>query len=94
MPYRWDYLQETAKHAEVLRMVRDASPETQHYYRLGRHMEGNNEENWVARWFLWHAFRYRDNRPNDNKPRVEVPTMQQGYAGEGQTVERMLQICL
>ena len=22
------------------------------------------EENWVAEWFLWHSFRFRDNRNN------------------------------
>jgi hypothetical protein len=58
-PYRWDEISETAKHLQVLQVVRTASIETQYYYALGRYTTSVNEENWVARWFLWHSFRYR-----------------------------------
>ncbi|CAN9084252.1 unnamed protein product [Alternaria alternata] len=32
---------------------------------MGRYWTQVNEENWVARWYLWHSFRYRDNRPRE-----------------------------
>ncbi|EMD68239.1 hypothetical protein COCSADRAFT_33187 [Bipolaris sorokiniana ND90Pr] len=64
-PYRWDEISETAKHSCVLTVVRDACPETRPYYYMGCYRTAVNEENWVARWYLWHSFRYRDNRPRD-----------------------------
>lgn len=58
-PYKWDELSETAKHARILTTVNQAQPATRPYYYMGRYMTNVNEENWVARWYLWHAFRYR-----------------------------------
>ena len=58
-PYRWDEISETAKHTYVLMVVRDACPETRPYYYMGCYRTAVNEENWVARWYLWHSFRYR-----------------------------------
>lgn len=58
-PYRWDEISETAKHSCVLMVVRDACPETRPYYYMGCYRTAVNEENWVARWYLWHSFRYR-----------------------------------
>lgn len=58
-PYRWDEISETAKHSCVLTVVRDACPETRPYYYMGCYRTAVNEENWVARWYLWHSFRYR-----------------------------------
>jgi len=67
-PYRWDELSETSKHLHILMIVRDACAETRPYYDIGRYMLHVNEENWVARWYLWHSFRYRDNRPRERVP--------------------------
>ena len=58
-PYKWDEISETAKHWEILTVVNNAGPHTRPYYNLGRYMTNVNEENWVARWYLWHSFRYR-----------------------------------
>jgi hypothetical protein len=58
-PYKWDEISETAKHAEILTVVANAGPQTRPYYGMGRYMTNVNEENWVARWYLWHSFRYR-----------------------------------
>ncbi|EMD93569.1 hypothetical protein COCC4DRAFT_132538 [Bipolaris maydis ATCC 48331] len=58
-PYLWDEISETAKHSCVLMVVRDACPETRPYYYMGCYRTAVNEENWVARWYLWHSFRYR-----------------------------------
>lgn len=58
-PYKWDEISETAKHAGILTLVNHAGPQTRPYYEMGRYMTNVNEENWVARWYLWHSFRYR-----------------------------------
>jgi hypothetical protein len=39
--------------------VNNAPPHTKYYYTLGQYQTNVNEENWVARWYLWHSFRYR-----------------------------------
>jgi hypothetical protein len=36
------------------------------------------EENWAIRWFLWHSFRYRDNRKDENRG----PRAGQAYGSE------------
>lgn len=58
-PFKWDQISETAKHREILAIVAGASPQTGPYYTYGRYQTNVNEENWVARWYLWHSFRYR-----------------------------------
>ena len=58
-PYKWDEISETAKHYEILTVVNNAGPQTRPYYVMGRYVTNVNEENWVARWYLWHSFRYR-----------------------------------
>ncbi|KAF1845276.1 uncharacterized protein K460DRAFT_405540 [Cucurbitaria berberidis CBS 394.84] len=75
-PYKWDEISETAKHLEILTVVNNARQETRPYYHLGRYMTNVNEENWVARWYLWHSFRYRDNRP-----RSTANNGSEGYGG-------------
>ncbi|GAB7364507.1 hypothetical protein MBLNU230_g5316t1 [Neophaeotheca triangularis] len=62
VPYSYSQISETVLHREILRVYREARPETKMYYNLGRDTEGVNEENWVIRWLIWHVFRYRDNR--------------------------------
>ncbi|KAJ4991904.1 hypothetical protein SVAN01_02499 [Stagonosporopsis vannaccii] len=76
-PYKWDEISETAKHFEILTVVNNAGPHTRPYYNMGRYMTNVNEENWVARWYLWHSFRYRDNR--DNRARGTTATGNQAY---------------
>jgi hypothetical protein len=58
-PYKWDEISETAKHREILTLANNARPELKYYYALGQYQTNVNEENWVARWYLWHSFRYR-----------------------------------
>ncbi|ORY13053.1 hypothetical protein BCR34DRAFT_481605 [Clohesyomyces aquaticus] len=67
-PYKWDEISETAKHREILNIVNFADYRTRPYYEMGRYVTGVNEENWVVRWYLWHSFRYRDNRDHGRKP--------------------------
>ncbi|KAF1911266.1 hypothetical protein BDU57DRAFT_543167 [Ampelomyces quisqualis] len=78
-PYKWDEISETAKHRETLTMVNNAPPHTKYYYAMGRYQTNVNEENWVARWYLWHSFRYRDNR--DTRSRATTGAGNGGYGG-------------
>ncbi|CAD0014565.1 unnamed protein product [Aureobasidium pullulans] len=50
---------------ELMKIYREASPETKTMYEKGHDTESFNEENWIIRWMLWHVFRFRDSR---NKP--------------------------
>lgn len=82
-PYKWDQLSETAKHAEILRIYNMASPYTRYYYDKGRYTTQVYQgvfvdENWAIRWFLWHSFRYRDNR-DTRAPRADSS---QGFGGK------------
>ncbi|KAF2739773.1 hypothetical protein EJ04DRAFT_294376 [Polyplosphaeria fusca] len=63
-PYKWDQLSEMAKYSAQKDLAKYASEYTKPYYEQGWWTNGDNEENWVARWYLWHSFRYRDNRDN------------------------------
>ncbi|KAF2626175.1 hypothetical protein BU25DRAFT_459714 [Macroventuria anomochaeta] len=79
-PYKWDEISETAKHYEILTVVNNAGPQTRPYYGMGRYVTNVNEENWVARWYLWHSFRYRDNR--DNRTRGAANNGNRAYGGK------------
>lgn len=57
-------IKETAMHREILQIYRRASEKTKVVYELARDIDGVEEENWIIRWLLWHAFRYRDQRNN------------------------------
>ncbi|KXS97652.1 hypothetical protein AC579_1170 [Pseudocercospora musae] len=60
-------INETAMHSEILQIYHRATPSTKAVYDLGRDTDGLEEENWIVRWLLWHAFRYRDTRNNRNR---------------------------
>ncbi|KAH7135956.1 hypothetical protein B0J11DRAFT_576511 [Dendryphion nanum] len=66
-PYRWDEISETEKHREILRIVHTAEKGPKYFYDKGKYFD-TVEENWVVRWFLWHSFRYRDNRDRTITP--------------------------
>jgi hypothetical protein len=55
-----------------------ATSRTKHFYSFGHYKErssmGENEENWIIEWFLWHSFRYRDNRDRSGSAASAVPT--------------------
>ncbi|KAH7396707.1 hypothetical protein DE146DRAFT_756413 [Phaeosphaeria sp. MPI-PUGE-AT-0046c] len=82
-PYKWDEISETAKHREILTLVNNARPPTNYYYAMGRYQTNVAEENWVARWYLWHSFRYRDNR--DTRSRTATGN---GGSGHGRDPPR------
>lgn len=82
-PYKWDEISETAKHNQILLIVAGAQPQTRPYYQVGRYMTKVAEENWVARWYLWHAFRYRDNRVPKSRSAAANAGTQPPYTAGG-----------
>lgn len=54
-------------HREILKIYHRASAQTKAVYNEGHDTEVCEEENWVIRWLLWHAFRYRDQRNNKRR---------------------------
>ena len=67
----WDKVGTTAIWKEKLNIVREASPSTKPYYDMGvfySGQDGQDLDNWVAEWFLWHSFRYRDNTARIARP--------------------------
>jgi len=73
-PYSADMMTETAMHREVMNIWKLASNETKSYYNYGHTQSTANVDNWVIRWLVWHAFRYRDNRNNRASTTPEEPT--------------------
>ncbi|KAI4736630.1 hypothetical protein E4T50_12864 [Aureobasidium sp. EXF-12298] len=51
-PYSNIQICESAVHNEILRIYREASPETKFIYEKGHDTESFNEENWIIRWML------------------------------------------
>ncbi|THW79477.1 hypothetical protein D6D19_01176 [Aureobasidium pullulans] len=55
-PYSNIQICESAIHAEILKIYREASPETKTMYEKGHDTESFNEENWIIRWMLCKSF--------------------------------------
>lgn len=83
LPYSYSQISETVLHWEILRIYREARPETRPYYDLGHDTEGITEENWVIRWLIWHVFRYRDNRNRHRRTDSPSETLPDGDPGSG-----------
>lgn len=84
-PYRWDDLQETYRHRERMSIVARAGPRTRLYYQEGQY--GTTVvDNWVADWFLWHSFRFRDNRTTIDPPRGVTTT--HNSSARGKTIQQ------
>lgn len=79
-PFQYSQLMETSIHVEILAMVRDASPVTQATFQRGVYRKGDNEENWIARWCLWHAF--RNSRSTSSGGAQGQPTAQATVNGD------------
>jgi len=77
-PYKWDEISETAKHQGILELAHGSGQDTRRFYDEGRYITTAAEENWVARWYLWHAFRYRDNRDPRGKAMANEKARVQG----------------
>jgi len=61
-PYSASDVTEAAMRREVQTIYYLASLQTRQWYDRAICQEGVNWDNWIIRWCLWHAFRYRDSR--------------------------------
>jgi hypothetical protein len=60
-PYDWSDINEKSKDDAMSRIARGGDQYTNYYWNLAPF--GAAEcPNWIARWFLYHKFRYRDGR--------------------------------
>lgn len=59
-PYDWSDIQEKSKDEAMKAISRGGDMYTDYYWRLAA--ETDDCPNWIARWFLYHKFRYRDGR--------------------------------
>ncbi|KAH7397533.1 hypothetical protein BKA64DRAFT_554919, partial [Cadophora sp. MPI-SDFR-AT-0126] len=64
-PYDWSDIQEKAKDTAMGLMAQRGDQYTAYYWDLGA--SAGNSPNWVAKWFLYHKFRYRDGRNRTQK---------------------------
>jgi hypothetical protein len=60
-PYKWGEISDTGKWNKTLEMVDNATADLKEYYNLGEYKTEVVRENWVAKFYLWRSFRYRDN---------------------------------
>ncbi|RDW68266.1 hypothetical protein BP5796_08923 [Coleophoma crateriformis] len=67
-PYDWCDILEKSKDEAIERIAKGGDSHTSYYWRLAASTE--DCPNWIARWFLYHKFRYRDGR-NRNATRKE-----------------------
>ncbi|EKD17742.1 uncharacterized protein L3040_008072 [Drepanopeziza brunnea f. sp. 'multigermtubi'] len=66
-PYDWSDIKEGSKD-EAMKMIAGRGDQyTQYYWDLGN---AGKDENWIAKWFLYHKFRYRDGR---NRAHQKLP---------------------
>lgn len=59
------------------------------YWELGQDDESDDCVNWIARWFLYHKFRYRDGRKRGRNNR-EVDSK---LSGSSITQQRQVAVC-
>ena len=64
-PYDWSDIQERAKDDAMAMIAQRGDQYTAYYWDLGT--SRGNSPNWVAKWFLYHKFRYRDGRNRNQK---------------------------
>ncbi|RDW65015.1 hypothetical protein BP6252_10666 [Coleophoma cylindrospora] len=67
-PYDWCDILEKSKDEAIERIANSGDSHTSYYWKLAVSTE--DCPNWIARWFLYHKFRYRDGR-NRNATRRE-----------------------
>lgn len=68
-PFTFCQIREEALLTEIRYIYDSATPRTKVVYDLAGRSEGTEpHDNWVIRWLLWHAFRYRDSRNNKAQP--------------------------
>lgn len=66
-------ISEDTFNAEIIRIYKVAQPATKSIYDLGQSFTQPALPNWIIRWMLWHSFRYRDGRSNNQTRADETP---------------------
>jgi len=61
-PYDWSDITENAKFDAITKLCTSDDAHTSQYWGLAEASRSDNCPNWIARWFLYHKFRYRDGR--------------------------------
>jgi hypothetical protein len=59
-PYDWSDIQEKSKDEAMMLIAQSGNNQTKYYWDLAAPTP--DCPNWIARWFLYHKFRYRDGR--------------------------------
>ncbi|KAH8819940.1 hypothetical protein F5884DRAFT_661813 [Xylogone sp. PMI_703] len=59
-PYDWNDIAEKSKDEAIIRIAQGGNEYTSYYWNLATPTP--DCPNWIARWFLYHKFRYRDGR--------------------------------
>ncbi|EPE32233.1 hypothetical protein GLAREA_07366 [Glarea lozoyensis ATCC 20868] len=67
-PYDWSDIRDRSKDEAYIRIAQSGDAHTSYYWNLAEPTE--DCPNWIARWFLYHKFRYRDGR-NRNPARAD-----------------------
>lgn len=61
-PYDWSDITEKAKYEAMALLARSGDSQTSNFWDLAASSTTDTCPNWIARWFLYHKFRYRDGR--------------------------------
>jgi len=61
-PYDWSDIMEKSKDEAMKAIAHGGTPHTNYFWDLGKPIRPDKDPNWVAKWFLYHKFRYRDGR--------------------------------
>lgn len=60
--YAYTQIDKSIIHKAIVSIYNRAGAETRALYDRGREVGGEEENNWIIRWMLYHCFRYRDGR--------------------------------
>jgi len=71
-PYDWSDIVEKAKDKAMEKIARSGDAHIRFYWDLA--VPTSECPNWIARWFLYHKFRYRDGRNRTLGSRAEGPS--------------------
>ena len=66
-PYDWSDITEQAKYDAAANLARSRDSRTAPYWELGN--SSTSDSNWIAIWFIYHKFRYRDGRNRSRDPK-------------------------
>jgi len=81
-PYDWNDFKEQWKDEAVNRIARGGDQYTNYYWSLASQQD--NCPNWIARWFLYHKFRYNDSRSRRHRERhsKHISVRRQKFKGQ------------